>query len=194
MGEKKGFFSRLVNGLTKTRQNIASGLDSIFNGFSKIDDDFYEELEETLIMGDLGVDTTMNIIENLQEKVKEQKIKEPMACRQLLIDIIKEQMAVDETAYEYEDKTSVVLVIGVNGVGKTTTIGKLAAQLKAQNKKVLMAAADTFRAAAIEQLTAWANRAGVDIIAHQEGSDPAAVVFDACQAAKSRHADVLICD
>lgn len=189
-----GLFSRLVSGLTKTRNNIASGLDSIFHGFTKIDDDFYEELEETLIMGDIGVDTTMNIIENLQEKVKENKIKDPVECRQLLIDIIKEQMAVDETAYEYENRTSVVLVIGVNGVGKTTTIGKLAAQLKAQNKKVILAAADTFRAAAIEQLTEWSHRAGVDIIAHQEGSDPAAVVFDACQAAKSRHADVLLCD
>ena len=194
MGEKKGFFSRLVSGLTKTRKNIASGLDAIFSGFSKIDDDFYEELEEILIMGDLGVDTTMNIIENLQERVKEEKIKEPSECRQLLIDIIKEQMAVDETAYEYENRTSVVLVIGVNGVGKTTTIGKLAAQLKAQNKKVIMAAADTFRAAAIEQLTEWAHRAGVDIIAQQEGSDPAAVVYDARQAAKSRNAGVLLCD
>ena len=189
-----GFFSRLVSGLTKTRDNIASGLDSIFRGFSKIDDDFYEELEEILIMGDLGVDTTMNIIENLQEKVKEQKIKEPKECRQLLIDLIKEQMSVEETAYDYEHKTSVVLVIGVNGVGKTTTIGKLAAQLKAQNKKVIMAAADTFRAAAIEQLTEWSHRAGVDIIAQQEGSDPAAVVYDACQAAKSRKADILLCD
>ena len=157
MGEKKGFFSRLVSGLTKTRKNIASGLDSIFHGFSKIDDDFYEELEEILIMGDLGVDTTMNIIEDLQERVKEEHIKEPAECRQLLIDIIKKQMEVDETAYEYENRTSVVLVIGVNGVGKTTTIGKLAAQLKSQNKKVIMAAADTFRAAAIEQLTECTN-------------------------------------
>ena len=189
-----GFFSRLVSGLTKTRKNIASGLDSIFRGFSKIDDEFYEELEEILIMGDIGVDTTMKIIENLQEKVKEEKIKEPEECRQLLIDIIKEQMSVDEAAYDYENKTSVVLVIGVNGVGKTTTIGKLAAQLKAQNKKVILAAADTFRAAAIEQLTEWSHRAGVDIIAQQEGSDPAAVVYDACQAAKSRHADILLCD
>ena len=194
MSEKKGFFSRLVSGLAKTRKNIVRGLDSIFNGFSKIDDDFYEELEEILIMGDLGVDTTMKIIEDLQEKVDEQNIKEPAQCRDLLIDIIKEQMAVDETAYAFENQTSVVLVIGVNGVGKTTTIGKLASQLKSQNKKVIMAAADTFRAAAIEQLTTWANRAGVDIIAQQEGSDPAAVVYDACQAARSRKADVLIVD
>ena len=194
MEEKKGFFRRLVEGLTKTRKNIASGLDSIFRGFSKIDDEFYEELEEILIMGDLGVDTTMNIIENLQEQVQEQKIKDPQDCRQLLIDIIKDQMAVDESAYDFEDRTSVVLVIGVNGVGKTTTIGKLAAQLKARKKKVMMAAADTFRAAAIEQLTEWSHRAGVDIIAHQEGADPAAVVFDACQAARSRNVDILLCD
>ena len=194
MEEKKGFFRRLVEGLTKTRRNIASGLDSIFRGFSKIDDEFYEELEEILIMGDLGVETTMNIIENLQEQVQEQKIKDPQDCRQLLIDIIKDQMAVDESAYDFEDRTSVVLVIGVNGVGKTTTIGKLAAQLKARNKKVMMAAADTFRAAAIEQLTEWSHRAGVDIIAHQEGADPAAVVYDACQAARSRNVDILLCD
>ncbi|MBQ9157326.1 MAG: signal recognition particle-docking protein FtsY [Eubacterium sp.] len=189
-----GFFSRLVSGLTKTRDSIASGLDSIFHGFSKIDDDFYEELEEILIMGDLGVDTTMNIIENLQDQVKEQRIKEPADCRHLLIDIIKDQMDVNEEAYEYEDKTSVVLVIGVNGVGKTTTIGKLASQYKNRGKKVMMAAADTFRAAAIEQLTEWSHRAGVDIIAHQEGADPAAVVFDACQAARSRNADILLVD
>ncbi len=194
MEEKKGFFRRLVEGLTKTRRNIASGLDSIFRGFSKIDDEFYEELEEILIMGDLGVETTMNIIENLQEQVQEQKIKDPQDCRQLLIDIIKDQMAVDESAYDFEDRTSVVLVIGINGVGKTTTIGKLAAQLKARNKKVMMAAADTFRAAAIEQLTEWSHRAGVDIIAHQEGADPAAVVYDACQAARSRNVDILLCD
>ena len=192
--EKKGFFKRLVSGLTKTRDNIVSGMDSIFHGFSKIDDDFYEELEETLIMGDLGVRATMDIIEDLKVKVKEQHIKEPIECRQLVIDSIREQMDVGETAYEFENRQSVVFVIGVNGVGKTTTIGKLAAQLKSQNKKVIMAAADTFRAAAIEQLTEWSNRAGVDIIAQQEGSDPAAVIYDACQAAKSRHADILLCD
>lgn len=194
MEEKKGFFSRLMSGLTKTRKNIANGLDAIFNGFSQIDDDFYDEIEEILIMGDLGVETTVKIIEDLKERVKEEHIKLPGDCREILIRLIKDQMAVDETAYEYENKTSVVLVIGVNGVGKTTTIGKLASQLKQKNKKVILGAADTFRAAAIEQLTEWANRAGVDIIAQQEGSDPAAVVFDACQAAKSRHADVLICD
>lgn len=195
MGEqKKGFFSRLVSGLTKTRESIVSGIDNIFNGFSKIDDDFYEELEEILIMGDLGIDTTMKIIENLKEKVKEAKIKEPGECRELLVNIIKDQMILEDTAYEFENKKSVVLVIGVNGVGKTTSIGKMAAQLKAQNKKVILAAADTFRAAAIEQLTEWANRAGVEIISQQEGSDPAAVIYDALAAAKSRNADVLLCD
>ena len=194
MGEKKGFFSRLVSGLTKTRDNIVSGMDSIFHGFSKIDDDFYDELEETLIMGDIGVHATMNIIEDLKEKVRAQHIKEPAECRQLLIDSIREQMDVGETAYEFEDRTSVVFIIGVNGVGKTTTIGKLAGKLKDKNKKVVIAAADTFRAAAGEQLKEWANRAGVDMIGGQEGADPASVVYDAVAAAKARKADVLLCD
>ena len=136
--EKQGFFKRLVSGLTKTRDNIVSGMDSIFHGFSKIDDDFYEELEETLIMGDLGVRTTEEIIEDLKAKVRERHIKEPMECRQLLIDSIKEQMDVGETAYEFEDRQSVVFVIGVNGVGKTTTIGKLAGKFRAERKKVIL--------------------------------------------------------
>ena len=194
MEEKQGFFKRLVSGLTKTRDNIVSGMDSIFHGFSKIDDEFYEELEETLIMGDLGVRTTMEIIEDLREKVKEQHIKEPIECRQILIDSIKEQMDVGETAYEFEDRQSVVFVIGVNGVGKTTTIGKLAGKFHAQHKKVILAAADTFRAAAGEQLKEWANRAQVDMIGGQEGADPAAVVYDAVAAAKARKADILLCD
>lgn len=194
MEEKKGFFKRLVSGLTKTRDNIVSGMDSIFYGFSHIDEEFYEELEETLIMGDLGVHTTMNILEDLREKVKEQHIKEPTDCRQLLIDSIKEQMDVGTTAYEFEDRQSVVFVIGVNGVGKTTTIGKLAGKFHAQHKKVILAAADTFRAAAGEQLKEWANRAQVDMIGGQEGSDPAAVVYDAVAAAKARKADILLCD
>lgn len=194
MGEKKGFFSRLVSGLTKTRDNIVSGMDSIFHGFSHIDDDFYEELEETLIMGDLGVHTTMEIIEDLKEKVKEQNIKEPIECRELLIDSIKKQMDVGETAYEFENRQSVVFVIGVNGVGKTTTIGKLAGKFHAQGKKVILGAADTFRAAAGEQLKEWANRAQVEMIGGQEGSDPAAVVYDAVAAAKARKADILLCD
>ena len=192
--KKKGFFSRLVEGLNKTRENIVSGMDSIFSGFSAIDEDFYEELEETLIMGDLGIQTTMSVLEDLRKKVKEQHIKEPAECKQLLIDSIREQMDLGENAYEFENRKSVVLVIGVHGVGKTTSVGKLAGQLKDEGKKVILAAADTFRAAAIEQLTEWANRAGVEIIAQQEGSDPAAVIYDAVAAAKSRQADVLICD
>ncbi|WP_313132160.1 signal recognition particle-docking protein FtsY [Anaerocolumna sp.] len=194
MGEKKGFFGRLVAGLSKTRDNIVAGIDSIFNGFSSIDEDFYEELEEILIMADLGINTTTSIINNLKSKVKELKIKEPKECKELLIQSIKEQMEVKETAYEFENRKSIVMLIGVNGVGKTTSVGKLAGQLKEQGIKVLVAAADTFRAAAIEQLTEWSNRAGVEIIAQQEGSDPAAVIYDAIMAAKARNADVLICD
>lgn len=192
--EKKGFFSRLREGLTKTRNNIVHGIDSVFNGFSAIDDDFYEELEEILIMGDIGVEATEAILERLREQVKENHIKEPAACKEYLIQNIKEQMRVEETAYEFETRQSVVLVIGVNGVGKTTTVGKLAGKLKGQGRKVLIAAADTFRAAAGEQLGEWANRAGVDIIGGREGADPASVIYDAVSAAKARKADVLLCD
>lgn len=194
MGEKKGFFKRLVSGLAKTRDNIVSGIDSIFNGFSSIDEDFYEELEEILIMGDLGIHATMQITEDLKAKVKENHIKEPAECKQLLIDSIKEQMSIGDTAYEFENRTSVVLVIGVNGVGKTTTVGKLAGKLREEGKKVVLAAADTFRAAAGEQLTEWARRADAYMIGGQEGADPAAIVYDAVQAAKARKADVLLCD
>ena len=194
MSEKKGFFSRLKGGLTKTRENLVKGIDSLFNGFSEIDDEFYEELEETLIMADLGINVTNEITKGLKEKVKENKIKETKECKQLLIDTIKEQMKVDETAYEFENRKSVVLMIGVNGVGKTTTVGKLAGQLKENGKKVMVAAADTFRAAAIEQLTEWAHRAGVEIIGGQAGADPASVIYDAVAAAKARNADVLLCD
>ena len=191
---RKGFFGRLVEGLAKTRSNIVSGIDSIFSGFSAIDDDFYEEIEETLIMGDLGIQTTMSIVEDLRKKVKEQHIKEPAECKELLIESIKEQMKVEETAYRFENEKSVVLVIGVNGVGKTTTVGKLAGKLKEQGKKVVIAGADTFRAAAGDQLKEWANRAGVDMIGGAEGADPGAVVYDAVAAAKARRADVLLCD
>lgn len=194
MEEKKGFFRRLAEGLSKTRDNIMSGIDSIFSGFSSIDEDFYEEIEETLIMGDLGINATTAIIEDLKEKVKENHIKEPSECKRYLIESIRQQMEVGEMAYEFEHRTSVVLVIGVNGVGKTTSVGKLAGKLKDQGKKVVLAAADTFRAAAGEQLSEWANRAGVEIISGQEGSDPASVVYDAVAAAKARHADVLLCD
>lgn len=192
--EKKGFFKRLVSGLSKTRDNIVSGIDSIFHGFTNIDDDFYEELEEILIMGDIGVHATMDIIDDLKEKVRVNHIKEPVDCKEFLIQSIKEQMDVGEAAYEFEQKTSVVLVIGVNGVGKTTTIGKLAGKLRAQGKKVVLAAADTFRAAAGEQLKEWANRSEADLIGGQEGSDPASVVYDAVAAAKARKADVLLVD
>ena len=192
--EKKGFFARLKEGLTKTRNNIVRGIDSIFSGYSAIDDDFYEELEETLIMGDLGVRATQEILERLKDQVDEQGICDPEDCRQILIDSIREQMHVGETAYEFEKEQSVVMVIGVNGVGKTTSIGKLAAKLKGDGKKVLIAAADTFRAAAGDQLAEWAHRAGVDMIGGAEGSDPASVIYDAVNAAKAPHADVLLCD
>ena len=195
MGEEKvGFFRRLVRGLSKTRDSIVSGIDSIFSGFSSIDDDFYEEIEEILVMGDIGINATSRIISNLKMEVAEKHIKEPSQCKQLLIDSIKRQMAVGDTAYEFENRKSVVLVIGVNGVGKTTSVGKLAGKLKAQGKKVILAAADTFRAAAGEQLTEWAHRAGVEIIGGQPGADPASVVYDAVAAAKARNADVLLCD
>lgn len=192
--KKRGFFGKLIDGLTKTRDSFVSGLENVFSGFSEIDDDFYEELEEVLIMADIGVATTEKIIENLQEKVKENKIKEVAVCRQLLVDSIKEQMRVHDDAYDFENKKSVVMLIGVNGVGKTTSVGKLASQFKSDGKKVILAAADTFRAAAIEQLTEWSNRAGVELIAGQEGGDPAAVVYDAVNAAKARNADILVCD
>lgn len=192
--EKLGFFGRLKAGLTKTRDNIVRGIDNVFSGFSNIDEDFYEELEEILIMGDIGVNATAKIVERLKEQVKEQHIKEPSECKQLLIDGIKEQMRVEETAYDFETEQSVVLVIGVNGVGKTTSVGKLAGKLKDKGRKVLLAAADTFRAAAIEQLEEWSNRAGVDIISGSEGADPASVIYDAVSAAKARHVDVLLCD
>ena len=192
--EKKGFFARLKEGLNKTRNNIVSGIDSVFSGFSAIDDEFYEELEEILVMGDIGVNATSDILDRLKKQVKEKHIKEPSDCRQLLIDSIREQMHVGKTAYDFEKEQSVVMVIGVNGVGKTTSIGKLASKLKKQGRKVLIAAADTFRAAAGDQLEEWANRAGVDMIGGVEGSDPASVIYDAVNAAKARHVDVLLCD
>lgn len=192
--EKRGFFARLKSGLKKTRDNIVSGIDDLFGGFSAIDEDFYEELEEILIMGDIGVNATTAIVERLKKQVKEQHIKEPSECRQLLIESIREQMQVGETAYDFENEQSVIMVIGVNGVGKTTSVGKLAGKLKENGRKVLIAAADTFRAAAGDQLKEWADRAGVDMIGGAEGSDPASVVFDAVSAAKARKADVLLID
>ena len=189
-----GFFSRLREGLTKTRDNIVSGIDSVFGSFSSIDEDFYEELEEILIMGDIGVNATRDILERLKKQVKENHIKEPAACKELLIESIKEQMKVEEADYEFEQQKSVVLVIGINGVGKTTSVGKLAGLYKSQGKKVLIAAADTYRAAACEQLTEWANRAGAELITGAQGADPSSVIFDAVSAAKARNVDVLLCD
>lgn len=192
--KKTGFFGRLKEGLAKTRNNIVSGIDAVFGGFTKIDEEFYEELEEILIMGDIGVHATEEIIDSLKRKVKEQHISKPEDCKTLLIQTIKDQMRVEETAYEFEQKRSIVFVIGVNGVGKTTSIGKLASILKAQGRHVLIAAADTFRAAAGEQLAEWSRRSGVEMIGGVEGADPASVIFDGINAAKARKADVLLCD
>ena len=192
--EKKGFFARLKEGLTKTRNNIVRGIDRVFSGFSSIDDDFYEELEEILIMGDIGVNATNDIIERLKDQIREKHIKEPAECKQLLIDSIKEQMRVGENAYDFEKERSVIMVIGVNGVGKTTSVGKLAGKLKDDGRKVLIAAADTFRAAAGDQLAEWARRAEVPMVGGNEGADPASVVYDAVTAAKARGVDVLLID
>ena len=192
--KEKGFFARLKEGLTKTRNSINESFNQLFSGFSSIDEDFYDELEETLIMADLGLDTTERIIDNLKDMVKKNHIKEVEACRELVINSIKEQMLVEDSAYDFENQKTVMLIIGVNGVGKTTSIGKLAAQYKNRGKRVMMCAADTFRAAAIDQLKTWANRAGVEIISQQEGSDPAAVTFDAVKAAVARDVDILLVD
>ena len=192
--KKRGFFSRLVEGLTKTRNAVVSGIENVFLGYDVIDEDFYEELEETLIMGDIGIRASTDIIEELRKRVKEEHLNSPSQCKDVLIETIKQRMDLGENAYEFENRKSVVFVIGVNGVGKTTSVGKLASQLKKEGKKVLVVAADTFRAAAIEQLEEWTKRAGVDIIAQNEGSDPGAVVFDACKAAVARNTDVMIVD
>ena len=191
--DEETILEKLSAGLAKTRNSLNESFNAVFSK-SNIDEDFYEELEEILIMADMGVDTTMNVLDELRDKVKEQHIKEPAECRELLVDLIKSQMSLEPNAYEFENRTSVVMIIGVNGVGKTTSIGKLAAQFRGRGKKVVLAAADTFRAAAIEQLTEWANRSQVDIIAQSEGSDPSAVVFDAIAASKAREADVLLID
>jgi fused signal recognition particle receptor len=188
------FFQKLQQGLNKTREGIVKGIDNVFNGYSQIDDDFYEELEETLIMGDIGINATSRIIDQLREQVKEQHIGEPSKCRALLIQDIWQQMKIDEHAYDFEDEKSVIFVIGVNGVGKTTSVGKLAAIFKKKGKKVLIAAADTYRAAATEQLQMWAQRAETPIITGKEGADPASVIYDAASAFKARDCDILIVD
>ncbi len=192
--KKKGFFAKLFAGLDKTRKNILGGVDNVLGAFTKIDEDLFEELEEVLIMADIGVQTTMNIIENLRKRVKKEHITDPQAIRGMLIEEITAILEEDTQQQENLPSPTVMLVIGVNGVGKTTTIGKLSHNFKEQGKNVLLGAADTFRAAAIDQLEVWGQRAGIDVIKHQENSDPAAVVFDAVNAAKNRNMDLLICD
>ena len=189
-----GFFDRLKEGLKKTRANFTDSMDQIFNSYERVDEDFYEELEETMSMGDIGVKTTQDLLDHLREEVRAERIKYAADCRQELILGIRNRMKQGKDAYDFEKGPAVVLVIGVNGVGKTTSIGKLAANYKKQGKRVLIASADTFRAAANEQLTEWARRAGVDIIGGAEGSDPASAVYDAVQAAKARKIDILLCD
>lgn len=191
--KKQGFFEKLKNGLKKTKDGFMSKLELLMNSFTKIDEDFFDELEETLILSDIGAETSMQICDKLRQAVKRTGATDPADVKQLLRDIIAEMLTGDNEL-KLDTKPSVIMVIGVNGAGKTTTIGKLAANLKAQGKKVVVAAADTFRAAAIDQLNVWTDRAGVDIIKHSEGSDPAAVVFDALTAAKARGADVVLCD
>ena len=188
------FFAKLKQGLSKTRSNIVDSIESVFTSHDKIDDDFYEELEEILVMGDVGIHATEEILDELKAAVKKREWRRPDECREYLIDVIKEKMRVTESDYEFLDEPSVVMVIGVNGVGKTTTIGKLAHIYRNKGKSVLIAAADTFRAAASEQLEIWAKRAGVDMIGANDGADPSSVIYDAVNAARSRHADVLLCD
>ncbi len=189
-----GFFDKLKQGLTKTRDNFSQRVDDIFKTFQKIDEELYEELEETLVTADVGINTSMQIIEELRAAAKEKKITDGEALKDELKEIICRILSENDQELRLDTKPAVILVIGVNGVGKTTTIGKLAALLKNEGKRVMLAAGDTFRAAAIDQLDIWAGRAGVDMIRHQEGADPGAVVYDAVCAAKSRNADVLICD
>ena len=185
-----GFFDKIKQGLSKT----AASISSVFTGFSEIDDDFYDELEESLILADLGVDTTTKAMDALRERVRQNHLKTTEEARTALREVLCEMVSVGDTTLNLSTKPSVVLVIGVNGVGKTTTIGKIAHQLKGQGKKVLLCAADTFRAAAADQLEIWAGRAGVDIIRQDEGADPASVVYDAIAAAKARGTDVILCD
>lgn len=189
-----GFFDKLKNGLTKTRESIAKQVNNVFSVFVKVDDELFENLEEALIMADIGVETSTYIIEKLRDNVKHKHITDGNLVKEELKSIISEILSALDTTVNTSTTPSVILVIGVNGVGKTTSIGKIASHYKSMGKKVLLAAADTFRAAAIDQLDIWAQRSGCDIIKHQENSDPAAVVFDACTAAKARGADILICD
>ncbi len=189
-----GFFDRLKEGLQKTRKGITEKIDQVLVSFGKIDDELFDELEEILITSDVGIDTTLKIIEELKKRVKENKVINPMKVKELLKDIIIDTLKEGDSGINVSTSPSVILVIGVNGVGKTTSIGKIASHFKNQGKKVILAAGDTFRAAAIDQLEIWAERVGVDMIKQSEGSDPAAVIYDAVQAAKARKVDILICD
>lgn len=188
-----GFFEKLKNGLKKTKDSMMSRIESLLHSFTKIDEELFEELEETLIMCDIGVNTSVKICDMLRERVKKEGVTDPSLIKDMLKDVITEMLG-EEQPLDMSTTPSVILVIGVNGVGKTTTIGKLSYELHQSGKRVIVAAADTFRAAAIDQLEVWTDRAGVDLIKHNEGSDPAAVVFDALTAAKARNADVVICD
>ena len=192
--EKSGFFSRLFQGLSKSREGFAENVDNVFLGYEKINDDLYEELEEVLIMGDLGMKTTEDILDKLKSVVKKERIKSPGILKNRLIELLDELLYVDSGSYDFLNDKAVIMVVGVNGVGKTTTIGKLAKNFKDQGKKVIIAAADTFRAAAREQLEVWADRAEVDIVGSEEGSDPSSVIFDAISAMKSRNGDILLID
>ncbi|MEA4827610.1 MAG: signal recognition particle-docking protein FtsY [Clostridium sp.] len=188
------FFDKLKNGLSKTKDNFTEKVSEVLNLAVKIDEELYEELEEILITADIGVDTSLEIMERLKQKVKDNKVKDPKEVYDCLKEVLTEILGNQEMGLGFNDKPKILLVIGVNGVGKTTSIGKMSSKFKNDGHKVIMAAADTFRAAAIDQLEVWSNRAGVDIIKHQEGADPGSVVFDAIQAAKARKADMLICD
>jgi len=191
---KTSFFSRLKKGLTKTRKNIVYGIDTVFGAYDDLTDDFFEDLEEQLIIGDVGINTAEEILEELKVRIKDNRIHSTEDCRQALMDLLIEKMNTEDSMYDFENGPTVILVIGVNGVGKTTYIGKMASKLKKQGKSVLLAAADTFRAAATEQLVMWGDRSGIDVITGQEGSDPASVIFDAMHAARARKCDILICD
>jgi len=192
--KKAGVFARLKAGLTKTRKNIVYGIDTVFGAYDDLNEDFFDDLEEQLIMADVGVNTAEDVLDDLRLMIKDERIRSTEDCRAALSRLVASKMNVPDDSYDYEEGPSVVLVIGVNGVGKTTYCGKMASKLKNSGKKVILAAADTFRAAATEQLIMWGEKAGVDVISGHEGSDPASVIFDALHAAKARHADILICD
>jgi len=193
---KQNFFEKLMGGLAKTRNDISNKIDGIIRSYKKIDDDLFEDLEEVLITADVGASTSMDLIEKIKTRVREEKIREPEEVKELLKEEIREKMleSTNDNQLNINPSPAIILVVGVNGVGKTTTIGKLAHSFKEEGKKVLIAAGDTFRAAAIEQLEEWAKRAQVDLISHKEGADPAAVIYDGIQAAKARKSDILICD